>query len=121
MPARDVTELTGPGYGCWACWTVAVPVTCARDSFEHLVADSAMTPGSAGRYVSLCGRAMWAAALACPPGPRCPACVAVRTVDTARQRRRHRQRRPGVRAWLKPIRRRHPRAVGTTDGAPDAD
>ncbi|MGH3901988.1 MAG: hypothetical protein ACRDTA_27800 [Pseudonocardiaceae bacterium] len=58
-------------------------MTSARDGFEHLVAESAMTPGSAGRYVAGCGRVVWAAALASPPRPRCPACVTVRNPDAA--------------------------------------
>ncbi|MGH3815520.1 MAG: hypothetical protein ACRDUV_24230 [Pseudonocardiaceae bacterium] len=113
--------MTGGRNGRRGLRTVAVPVTSARDGFEHLVADAAMTPGSAGRYVSLCGRSVWAAALACPPGPRCPACVAARTPDPAMQRRRHRQRRPGVWAWLSLVWRRRHRAARTKDGAPDAN
>lgn len=109
--------MTGTGDGRRAWRTVAVPVTSVRDGFEHLVADAAMTPGSAGRYVALCGRAVLAAALACPPGPRCSACVAARTADPVRQRRRHRRRRLGVWAWLSPVRRHHRAARAT--GFPD--
>lgn len=99
----------------------AVPVTSARDGFEHLVADEAMASGTGGHYPALCGRVVWAAALVCPPGPRCPACVAACTPDPSRQQRLHRQRRPGVWTLLNPIRGRRHRAAGATDGAPDAD
>lgn len=101
--------MIGAGDRRWAWRTVAVPVTSDRDGFEHLVAESAMTPGSAGRYVACCGRVVWAAALACPPGPRCPACVAVRNADAARAGRRRRQQW----AWLTLVRRRQ-RAAGAT-------
>lgn len=104
--------VTGAGDGRRAWRSIAVPVVSARDGLEHLVAESTMTPGSAGRYVACCGRVVWAAALACPPGPRCPDCVAARTSEPARQRRRHRQHRPGVRTWLNPVRRHHHRAAG---------
>lgn len=57
---------------------VVLGVTCGRDGYEHLVADEAMTPGCAGRYPAICGHRVWAAVLACPSGPPCPACVAVR-------------------------------------------
>lgn len=80
-----------------------------------------MTPGSAGRYVALCGHAVWAAALVCPPGPRCRACVAARTPEPASARRHRREQRPGVWAWLKPVWRLCRRAASATEGAPDAD
>lgn len=64
--------MTGAGDERRAWRIFAVPVTSTRDGFEHLVADTEMAPGSAGRYVALCGRSVWAAALVCPPGPRCP-------------------------------------------------
>lgn len=104
--------VTGAGDGRRAWRSIAVPVVSARDGLEHLVAESTMTPGSAGRYVACCGRVVWAAALVCPPGPRCPDCVTARTPDPARQRRRHRQHRPGVWTWLNPVRRHHHRAAG---------
>ncbi len=97
----------------------AVPVTSVRDGLEHLVADEAMTLRSAGVYLALCGRAVWAAALACPPGPRCPACVAARTLGSAN--RHHRQHRPGVWTWLNSVQRRRHRTAGATDGVPDAN
>lgn len=100
--------------------TVAVPVTSACDCFEHLVREEAMTPGSAGCYVTVCGRSVRAAALVCPPGPRCPACTSVRNVN-AGSGQPHRQRQTGLWAWLKLVRRGRHRAAGTTDGAPDAD
>lgn len=91
---------------------VAVTVTCARDGREHVVADEAMTPGNAGRYLALCGWPVWTAALVCPPGPRCSACVAVRAADLGSARRR-RRRGFGVWAWLRPVRRRQRRAAGS--------
>lgn len=54
-------------------------VTCGRDGYEHLVADEAMMLGGAGRYRAICGHGVWAAVLACPSGPPCPACVAARS------------------------------------------
>ncbi len=99
---------------------VAVPVTSARDSVEHLVREEAMTPGSAGSYVAVCGRPVRAAALACPPGPRCPACTAARNTDTRSERQRDRQDRSGGWAWLNVIRRGRHRGAGATGGAPDA-
>lgn len=89
---------------------VVLPVTCARDGREHLVAEDEMAPGSAGRYMTLCGHRMLAAVLACPPGPPCPQCIKVHT-PAARNRRANR---PGVwarlTAWLTPA-RRQPRAA----------
>jgi hypothetical protein len=41
-------------------------VTSSWDGFEHLVVEETMTPQHAGRCVALCGRTVWAAALACP-------------------------------------------------------
>lgn len=116
-----MTDLTGARNQCPGRRVVVVPVTSVRDGLEHLVADEAMTPGSAGRYVASCGDVVWAAALACPPGPRCPACVAARTPDPASGRRRHCQHRPGVGAWWNLILRRRHGAAGATDGARDAD
>jgi hypothetical protein len=99
---------------------IAVPVTCARDSVEHLVCEEAMTSRSAGCYVAVCGRSVRAAALACPPGPRCPACTTVLYADRGSERRRHRQRSHGLWAWLNLVRRRRHRAAETTDGPFDA-
>jgi hypothetical protein len=79
---------------------VVLRVTCARDGREHLVAEELMTPGSAGRYVALCGHRLLAAVLACPPGPSCPTCVAVRKAAVADGRRSRRTDRPGVWARL---------------------
>lgn len=108
-----MADLIGGGDGCLVKQAVALPVTSVRDSLEHLVADEAMTPGNAGHYIALCGRDVSAAALACPAGPPCPACVTARTSDAANQRRRHRQDRPGIWAWLNPARlRRHRRLAG---------
>lgn len=104
---HDMTDLTGTGGGRRAWRTFAFPVTSVRDGFEHLVDDATMTPGSAGRYVALCGCGVWAAALVCPPGPRCPACTAIRdSVPLGRQRHRRTDQR-GV--WARLIARlRHP-------------
>lgn len=65
---------------------VVLRVTCGRDGYEHLVNDEAMTPGCAGRYPALCGHPVWAAVLACPSGPPCLACVAVRRAQIANER-----------------------------------
>lgn len=97
-----------------------VGVTSARDRVEHLVREEAMKPGSAGCYVAVCGRSVQAAALACPPGPRCPACLVVREAHARDQRHRPRQRPRGRWAWLNPARRGQHRAARTTDGAGDA-
>ncbi|MGH3841646.1 MAG: hypothetical protein ACRDS0_09425 [Pseudonocardiaceae bacterium] len=85
--------MTGVGDEQRASRTVAVSVTSARDGVEHLVTDGAIAPGNAGRYAALCGHNVWAAALACPPGRPCPACIAVREAD------RPRHRRPNRRGW----------------------
>ncbi|MFN2496990.1 MAG: hypothetical protein ABR608_13955 [Pseudonocardiaceae bacterium] len=37
-------------------------VSCGRDGREHLVAETVMTPHSAGHYPALCGHPVWAAA-----------------------------------------------------------
>lgn len=86
----------------------AVPVTSAGDGFEHLVAEATMTPGNAGSYVAVCGRRMWAAALACPAGPRCSDCLAVTHADPAGRARHRRRDRSGVWARLTAL-LRHPR------------
>ncbi|MGQ0776930.1 MAG: hypothetical protein ACT4NY_21350 [Pseudonocardiales bacterium] len=92
-------------------------MTSARDGREHLVAQEAMTPGSAGRYAALGGHRAWAAALACPAGPPCRACFAVGAAYAAgAQRRRRRQRQTGMRAWLNRL-RRHARVVESADAA----
>lgn len=80
--------------------TITVAVTSVRDGFEHLVDDAVMTPGSAGRYVALCGHEVQAAALVCPPGPRCEACVAVRNAVLADGQRHRRADQRGIWARL---------------------
>ncbi|MGQ0778504.1 MAG: hypothetical protein ACT4NY_29525 [Pseudonocardiales bacterium] len=105
---------------------VALSVTCGRDGREHLVAEEAMTIGSAGRYPALCGHAVWAVALACPAGPPCRACAAIRNPDTPSARRYRRKHRPGVwarlAAWLNRVRlRRHPSGFGSRRGRCAAD
>lgn len=100
--------MTGAGDAHRAGRTVVVRVTSAGDGFEHLVADAAMTLGSAGCFVALCGRAVLAAALICPPGPRCPACIAVRNAVPAGRQRHRRTDRRGTWARLSAL-LRHPR------------
>lgn len=115
-------QTDSPDLAARRAWrTAEVWVTSSQDSVEHLVREEAMTPGSAGCYVAVCGRSVRAAALACPPGPRCPACIAVRDADAASERRRHRQCPPGLWTWLNLVRRGRHRAAGTTGGAFDAD
>lgn len=113
-----MADLTGTGSERlvrWAAW----PVTSVRDGLEHLVADEEMAPGSAGHYVALCGRGVSAAALACPPGPPCPACLTARISHAASERQRHRQHRPGILAWLNPARLRRYSRAGKTAPFPD--
>lgn len=104
-----MADLTGAWIEHPSRWSVALPVTSARDGLEHLVADEAMT-GNAGRYVALCGRAVWAASLACPAGRSCQSCVAAHTSDAASRRRYP----AGLWAWLNPIRCRRHRASEAT-------
>ena len=75
---------------------VVLPVTSAHDGLEHLVAEHLMTIGNAGRYTGLCGRRVWAAVLACPPGPPCPGCIAVRHAHQSRRRPNRRTGRRGM-------------------------
>jgi hypothetical protein len=118
---RPPTELFSGVLAARRVWrTAEVRVTSNQDSIEHLVREEAMAPGSAGCYVAVCGRSVRAAALACPPGPRCPDCTAVRDANAGSERRGHRQRPPGLWAWLNLVRRRRHPAAGTTDGAFDA-
>lgn len=83
---------------------LVLPVTSAHDGLEHLVAEDMMTIGNAGRYTGLCGRRVWAAVLACPPGPPCPGCIAVRYARLPGRRRNHRTGRhrmwPRLTGWL---------------------
>lgn len=85
---------------------VVLPVTCARDGREHLVAEDEMVPGKAGRYTTVCGHRMLAAVLACPPGPPCPRCVTIYSAEV----RSRRTNRPGV--WARLAARRHGRLPG---------
>ena len=110
-------------------WRVVTwPLTSVRDGYEHLIAESAMTAPRAGRFTTLCGRAGWAAALTCPPGPQCRACVAVRDADATgglRHRQTRQRRTWALTAWLRPhshashstLRRRE--VPAKTDGPPD--
>jgi hypothetical protein len=81
---------------------VALPLTRARDGYEHLIDGDAVTSGVGGRFTTLCGRAVWAAALACPPGPLCRACIAARDADATvwLQRRRKDRRKIWMLAFL---------------------
>ncbi|MGH3947449.1 MAG: hypothetical protein ACRDRY_09575 [Pseudonocardiaceae bacterium] len=99
--------------------TVAVPVTSALDGLEHLVADAAIAPGNAGRYGALCGRNVWAAALACPAGPRCPACVMVHNADVVGPPRHRLPNRRGTWARLVSTLRRPRPARSESDQFPD--
>lgn len=72
-------------------WTIVFPVTSMRGGYEHLVPEQAMIPGSAGRYAALCEHIVWATALACPAGPPCQRCAAIRGAGT---------KKPGVWARL---------------------
>lgn len=88
---------------------IALPLTSAPDGYEHLIAEDAMTAGKTGCFATLCGQTVWAAALACPPGPGCRACIAVRDTDAAdglRHRRTKQRKRWTPAAWM----RRHSRA-----------
>lgn len=84
-------------------------VTSTRDGHEHLVAEEAITPSSAGHYPALCGHPIWAAVLACPAGPPCPRCAAVRARDTAGRRPDQRPLLRRVLGWVIPARPRRPR------------
>lgn len=87
---------------------IALPLTSTSDGYEHLVAEDAMAAGQTGRFTTLCGSTVWAAALACPPGPGCQACIAARDTDAAdglRHRRAKRRMWPPT-AWI----HRHSRA-----------
>jgi hypothetical protein len=113
-----MTELTGADDGQRR--VVVLPVTSAHDGLEHLVAEDMMTIGNAGRYTGLCGRRVLAAALACPAGPPCSSCIAVRDTFVFGDRRNRRTHRHGLWtrliSWLNRRRRaRHagkPEAVG---------
>lgn len=89
---------------------VVLPVTSAHDGLEHLVAEHMMTIGNAGRYTGLCGRRVWAAVLACPPGPPCPGCIAVRYAHQLGHRGNRRTNRhrmcTGLTGWLNRMRRK---------------
>ncbi|MGH3765296.1 MAG: hypothetical protein ACRDTX_09125 [Pseudonocardiaceae bacterium] len=91
--------MTGVGDERRSWRTITVSVTSARDGFEHLVAEEMMTPRNPDHCVALCGRTVWAAALVCPPGRRCPVCIAVRDADSADRPRRRRPNRRG--AWTR--------------------
>lgn len=100
-------------------WVMVLPVTSAHDGLEHLVAEDMMIIGSAGRYTGLCGRRVWAAALACPAGPPCPSCITVRDTSVLGGRRNRRRHRRGMWArltgWLN--RRRRARHAGKPEAA----
>ncbi|MGH3843026.1 MAG: hypothetical protein ACRDS0_16500 [Pseudonocardiaceae bacterium] len=100
--------------------SIDVAVTSTWDGVEHLVREEAITPGSAGCYIGVCGRSVRAAALACPPGPRCPDCTRARDAQAGSEQRRHSKDRSGWWAWLNRVRRARHRPARTTDGACDA-
>lgn len=95
-----MTAMTGMGNSRRVRSAVLVPVTSSRDGFEHLVVEETMTPRHGGRCVALCGCAVWAAALACPPGRCCPACSAACHADVADGPQHRRRNRRGVWARL---------------------
>lgn len=92
---------------------LVLPVTSAHDGLEHLVDEHMMTIGNAGRYTGLCGRRVWAAVLACPPGPPCPSCLSARHAHQPGGRRKRQTGRSGVwtrlTGWLNRVRRNVPR------------
>jgi hypothetical protein len=92
-----------------------LPVTSAHDGLEHLVTEDTMTLGTAGRYTGLCGRRVWAAVLACPAGPPCPDCLAVRDTPVPGGRGNRRGRWPRLISWL--TRRRRARHTGKPEVA----
>ncbi len=80
----------------------AVPVTSTADGHDHLVAVDTMNSQA---MRALCGRAVLAAPLVCPPGPVCTYCAA--NVHEAHHRALRRDTRPGpvgrlvaLAAWL---------------------
>lgn len=95
-----MTAMTGMGNSRRVRSAVLVPVTSSRDGFEHLVVEETMTPRHGGRCVALCGCAVGAAALACPPGRCCPACSAACHADVADGPQHRRRNRRGVWARL---------------------
>ena len=71
-----------------------IPVTSLADGRCHRVADDAYTAGPAarrGQYTALCGHAVVAAALICPPGPDCRSCAALAVIRRRTRRGRHRR------------------------------
>lgn len=53
-------------------------MTCAEDRSEHAVTDEAFAAGrerNLGIYQAVCGHQVSPTPMACPPGPRCRACV----------------------------------------------
>ncbi len=73
-----------------------IPVTSGIDGRCHLVTDDAYTAGltaRSGRYTTLCGHRVVAAALVSPPGPDCRGCAAATVAVTPHPTRRGRHRR----------------------------
>lgn len=108
-----MTELTGTDDDQRR--VVVLPVTSAHDGLEHLVAEDMMTIGNAGRYTGLCGRRVWAAVRACPAGPPCPGCIAVRDTSVLGGRRNRRGMWTRLTSWLN--RRRRARHAGKPEAA----
>jgi hypothetical protein len=49
------------------------------DSFDHAITDEEMATGTGrrgGRYTAVCGHEVLVTLMSCPPGTRCPRCVA---------------------------------------------
>lgn len=53
-------------------------MTCCIDGLEHAITDNDLTTGQQrGIYGAVCGHRVASRALICPPGRRCPICLAV--------------------------------------------
>ncbi len=78
-----------------------IPVTSGIDGRCHLVTDDAYTAGltaRSGRYTTLCGHRVVAAALVSPPGPDCQGCAAAATVAVTPHPARRGRHRCGARS-----------------------
>jgi hypothetical protein len=82
----------------WTTWH-----TCSVDGRDHAVTDEQMAAGVAGdtgHYTAVCTHDVLVTPMICPPGPRCPRCVAFlrarAAARTEEQRQAHHHRRPGV-------------------------
>ena len=71
---RDSACMTGRTSTTWHIWN-----TCSTDGLDHAVTDEQMATEiaeRAGQYPAVCGHTVLAASMTCPPGPRCPSCLA---------------------------------------------